>query len=111
MPDTNLLFLIGLDGETGMGFAEASIRHDYVNGCETSPVVFLEGIYVRSEYRKRRRPVDRRAEPGAQLLALCEVGGERLARVLRGEHAHVALGLDAYYRIEAETVEPESRPG
>ncbi len=28
------------------GFAEASLRHDYVNGCDTSPVAFLEGIYV-----------------------------------------------------------------
>ncbi|WP_411829182.1 aminoglycoside 6'-N-acetyltransferase [Pandoraea sputorum] len=29
-----------------IGFAEASIRRDYVNGCDGSPVVFLEGIYV-----------------------------------------------------------------
>jgi aminoglycoside 6'-N-acetyltransferase I len=27
-----------------VGFAEASLRHDFVNGCETSPVLFLEGI-------------------------------------------------------------------
>lgn len=26
--------------------------YDYVNGCETSPVVFLEGIYVKPEHRK-----------------------------------------------------------
>ncbi|NTJ61599.1 GNAT family N-acetyltransferase [Agrobacterium rhizogenes] len=35
-----------------VGFAEATLRHDYVNGCETSPVLFLEGIYVRSEHRR-----------------------------------------------------------
>ncbi|PMS31699.1 aminoglycoside 6'-N-acetyltransferase [Trinickia symbiotica] len=29
-----------------LGFAEAAIRYDYVNGCDTSPVLFLEGIYV-----------------------------------------------------------------
>jgi len=29
-----------------VGFAEAAIRHDYVNGCSTSPVLYLEGIYV-----------------------------------------------------------------
>jgi aminoglycoside 6'-N-acetyltransferase I len=28
------------------GFSEGSLRFDYVNGCESSPVVFLEGIYV-----------------------------------------------------------------
>ena len=35
------------------GFAEATIRRDYVEGCATSPVVFLEGIYVLPELRKR----------------------------------------------------------
>jgi aminoglycoside 6'-N-acetyltransferase I len=29
-----------------IGFAEAALRHDFVNGCESSPVIFLEGIYV-----------------------------------------------------------------
>jgi aminoglycoside 6'-N-acetyltransferase I len=29
-----------------VGIAEASIRHDYVNGTVTSPVGFLEGLYV-----------------------------------------------------------------
>ncbi|WP_224786883.1 GNAT family N-acetyltransferase [Pandoraea sputorum] len=29
-----------------IGFAEASMRRDYANGCDRSPAVFLEGIYV-----------------------------------------------------------------
>ena len=29
-----------------VGFAEATLRHDHVNGCATSPVGFLEGLYV-----------------------------------------------------------------
>ncbi|APD12565.1 GNAT family N-acetyltransferase [Pandoraea sputorum] len=29
-----------------IGFAEAPMRRDYANGCDKSPVVFLEGIYV-----------------------------------------------------------------
>ena len=33
-------------GGAVVGFAEVALRHDYVNGCETSPVAFLEGIYV-----------------------------------------------------------------
>jgi aminoglycoside 6'-N-acetyltransferase I len=35
------------------GFAEASLRRDYVNGCLTSPVVFLEGIYVEPQARRQ----------------------------------------------------------
>jgi len=36
-----------------IGFAEASLRRDYVNGCETSPVAFLEGIYVEPAHRRQ----------------------------------------------------------
>lgn len=35
------------------GFAEATLRHDHVNGCETSPVAFLEGVYVAPAHRRR----------------------------------------------------------
>lgn len=41
-----LLNLVALSDGKVVGFAEAALRHDYVNGCDTSPVVFLEGIYV-----------------------------------------------------------------
>jgi aminoglycoside 6'-N-acetyltransferase I len=34
------------------GFVEASIRNDYVNGTASSPVAFLEGIYVVAERRR-----------------------------------------------------------
>jgi aminoglycoside 6'-N-acetyltransferase I len=38
---------------TPMGFAEVAIRQDYVNGCQHRPALFLEGIYVRPEFRGR----------------------------------------------------------
>ncbi len=44
-------FVAVADGRV-VGFAEAALRQDYVNGCETSPVVFLEGIYVRPAARR-----------------------------------------------------------
>ena len=46
--------LIARDAEgVALGFAEAALRHDYVNGCKTSPVAFLEGIFVEAEARGR----------------------------------------------------------
>ncbi|RBI67942.1 aminoglycoside 6'-acetyltransferase [Roseovarius sp. TE539] len=40
------------DNGTGLrAFAEAALRRDHVNGCETTPVAFLEGIFVRAEHR------------------------------------------------------------
>jgi aminoglycoside 6'-N-acetyltransferase I len=41
------------DGGRPVGFAEASIRRDHVNGCHTSPVGFLEGIYVAEGARRQ----------------------------------------------------------
>jgi aminoglycoside 6'-N-acetyltransferase I len=35
-----------------LGFIEASIRGDYVNGTQSSPVAFLEGIYVLPAHRR-----------------------------------------------------------
>lgn len=34
-----------------LGFVEASIRRDYVDGCDTSPVAFGEGAYIVPELR------------------------------------------------------------
>lgn len=34
-----------------VGVALCCLRHDYVEGCETSPVGYLEGIYVEESCR------------------------------------------------------------
>lgn len=36
-----------------VGFAYFSIRKDYVEGSNTSPVGYLEGIYIKPEFRKK----------------------------------------------------------
>jgi aminoglycoside 6'-N-acetyltransferase I len=48
---------------TPAGFAELAIR-DYANGCASRPVPFLEGIFVREEFRRCRI--------GARLMAHVE---------------------------------------
>lgn len=47
-----------------VGFAQCQLRHDYVEGTETSPVGYLEGIYV--------EPPFRRIGIAGTLLAACE---------------------------------------
>jgi aminoglycoside 6'-N-acetyltransferase I len=51
-PGTSISLVARTDAGMAIGFAEASIRHDYVNGCDSSPVGFLEGIYVAPEHRR-----------------------------------------------------------
>ena len=41
------------DDGAAAGFVEASKRVDYVNGTSTSPVAFLEGLYVEPAARRR----------------------------------------------------------
>ncbi len=45
------LFL-ALEGES-VGFAQCQLRRDYVEGTGTSPVGYLEGIFVEEAYRNR----------------------------------------------------------
>ena len=47
-----------------VGFAQCQLRHDYVEGTQTSPVGYLEGIFVQPELRHRGL--------AKQLLGTCE---------------------------------------
>lgn len=46
-------FFLAFDGETPIGFAQCQLRHNYVEGTDSSPVGYLEGIYVADGYRKQ----------------------------------------------------------
>ena len=44
---------IGYDGNDPIAFAQCSLRHDYVEGTDSSPVGYLEGIFVTEKYRQQ----------------------------------------------------------
>lgn len=49
-PD-NAVFL-AFQGDQPVGFAQCQLRHDYVEGTDSSPVGYLEGIFVAEGFRK-----------------------------------------------------------
>lgn len=49
----NAVVFIKLVGEKPIGFAQCQLRTDYVEGTETSPVGYLEGIFILEEYRHK----------------------------------------------------------
>lgn len=51
-PAEGAVFLAQADGAF-VGFAQCQLRRDYVEGTHTSPVGYLEGVYVREAYRGR----------------------------------------------------------
>lgn len=83
------------------GFVEAALRSDYVNGTDSSPVVFLEGIYV--------APTRRRQGIGRALVAAIAAWGqergctELASDALLDNHAshamHRALGFEETERV------------
>ena len=44
-------FFLAYAEETAVGFAQCQLRYDYVEGTDSSPVGYLEGIYVTESYR------------------------------------------------------------
>ena len=43
--DEAVIFLLAKD-EQPIGFAQCQLRHDYVEGTDSSPVGYLEGIFI-----------------------------------------------------------------
>ena len=98
-----------------MGFAEVSVRTDYVNGCSHRPALYLEGIYVDPSYRGR-------GVARALCVAAEAWGWERGCREFASDvyvddedslAAHAALGFEetetvVYFR---RPIEPDPKPG
>ena len=60
----NAAVFIYFDEAVPVGFAQCGLRNDYVEGTDSSPVGYLEGIFVKAEYRGRGI--------GKELLSQCE---------------------------------------
>lgn len=60
----DVLLLIIYAYDVPVGFAHCQLRHEYVEGTKTSPVGYLEGVFVKAEFRRRGF--------GRQLLKECE---------------------------------------
>lgn len=61
---TDAAFFLAYEEDIAVGFAQCQLRHDYVEGTSSSPVGYLEGIYVRAS--------DRHLGFAGQLMQACE---------------------------------------
>jgi aminoglycoside 6'-N-acetyltransferase I len=94
------LVAYGSNGEPA-GFIEAALRMDYVNGTDSSPVAFLEGLYV--------APAFRRQGIGTLLIATIiswakasgctEIASDALLDNEAGQAMHQALGFEETERV------------
>jgi aminoglycoside 6'-N-acetyltransferase I len=99
-PGDTINVIARIEGDAA-GFAEAALRHDYVNGCETSPVAFLEGIYVNTEFRGRgvARELVKAIEAWALARGCTEFASDAAIDNATSHAMHKALGFTETQRV------------
>jgi aminoglycoside 6'-N-acetyltransferase I len=97
----SIAFIARTDAGEAIGFAEASLRHDPVNGCDTSPVLFLEGIYVLPAHRRRGagKSLCAAVEAWGRSLGCTEFGSDALLDNAVGHAFHAGLGFEECERV------------
>jgi len=84
-----------------IGFIEGSIRSDYVNGTETSPVGFVEGVYVVPVMRRKgvARALFAAIGDWAHARGCRELASDALLQNEASQRAHRALGFKETERV------------
>lgn len=86
---------------SAIGLVEASKRVDYVNGTSTSPVAFLEGLYVEPTSRRNgvARALVAEVERWAAALGCTELASDSPIENLVAHITHRALGFEETERV------------
>lgn len=100
-PDRQTGFLAFEARGKAIGFAEVSLRSDYVNGCDTSPVAFLEGIYVAEAFRGKGVAAALIAEVSrwATARGVTELASDAALSNTGSHRMHAALGFEETERV------------
>lgn len=96
-----IAFLALDDAGQAVGFADAAIRHDYVNGCAGSPVVFLEGIFVLPAHRQRgiARQLVAAVQAWGQEHDCTELASDAPLSNVDSQRIHARLGFEETERV------------
>lgn len=100
-PRSVCLVATGRDGAV-VGFAEVGLR-DYAEDCSTSPVGYLEGIYVEPEARTSGvgRALVRAGEEWARSMGCTEMASDRAVDNESSGRFHEAIGFSETVRLVA----------
>lgn len=101
LADPSCIVLVAVHPEGGLcGFLEASQRK-YAEGCETSPVGYIEGWYVEPDYRRQKvgARLVRAAEEWARQLGLREMASDCEINNRISLKAHLALEYEEVERL------------
>lgn len=84
-----------------VGFAQCGLRTDYVEGTESSPVGYLEGVFVKEEYRNKgyARELVHTCEKWAKDKGCSEFASDCELSNVNSLKFHLATGFDEANRI------------
>ena len=84
-----------------IGFSQCTLRHDYVEGTESSPVGYLEGIYVAESGRKQgiARELVRACENWAKEKGCREFASDCELSNTQSLNFHLNVGFEEVNRI------------
>ncbi len=84
-----------------VGFAQCQLRYDYVEGTETSPVGYLEGIFIQEEFRHQgfAKELLQACEKWAKDKKCTEFASDCELNNADSLKFHLAMGFDEVNRI------------
>jgi|SRR5688572_8584774 aminoglycoside 6'-N-acetyltransferase I len=100
-PERFLQLMMYDENRQPVGFIEGSIRMDYVNGTESSPVGFVEGVFVVPAWRRRgvARQLYAAIADWARARGCRELASDALLENEASQRAHRALGFRETERV------------
>lgn len=98
--DKEIVFLSS-EANQYMAFAHATLRTDYVEGTSTSPVAYLEAIYVEPDYRRlnvAKQLIDE-VEKWGMRMGCTELGSDVEIDNIQSESLHKKVGFKEANRV------------
>jgi len=91
---------IVFEGDKEVGLLEVSLRN-FVDGCLTTPVAYIEGIYIVGEYRGKGygRRILNEAKSWGKSRGCSEIASDSELDNLEAQQFHNAIGFEETYRI------------
>ena len=87
--------------ETPIGFAQCQLRYDYVEGTHSSPVGYLEGVFVEAEYQHKgyAKELVHECELWAKSKGCTEFASDCELDNTNSFNFHMAIGFEEANRV------------
>ncbi|WP_339199314.1 aminoglycoside 6'-N-acetyltransferase [Solibacillus sp. FSL R5-0449] len=97
----NSTVFLAFNDEKPIGFAQCQLRFDYVEGTHSSPVGYLEGLYVEEPYRRQHfaQQLVQACEQWAKSKGCTEFASDCELSNVESLNVHLKLGFTEANRI------------